>query len=84
MSEMQRVPVRGCLRDRIGRDVASRPGAVFDDDRLRQRLRRFLSHDSRDGIDAAARREPDGQPDRAIREVILRARERYEAYRRSR
>jgi len=43
----QRIAIRGCLRDRLGADVAARAGAILDDELLAEAVRQPLTHQAR-------------------------------------
>jgi hypothetical protein len=66
-SDEQRVAIRRRARSRFARDRAACAGAVFDQDLLAPRLAQFLAHDTRRGVDAAARSQRNDDPDRLCR-----------------
>ncbi|MDW8469582.1 MAG: hypothetical protein RML56_12000 [Burkholderiales bacterium] len=57
--EHQRVAVRRRANERFGRHPARGAGAVFDDERLAERIRKFRCDDARDRVHAAACRVAD-------------------------
>ena len=65
------VAVRGCLRDQIGADIATRPAFVFDDDGLAQQFAELLRDGTAKNIRRTAWRIRDHQTER-FAWVILR------------
>ena len=53
----KRVAVRRRARDDRGADIARRAGAIFDHDRLAERLLQMAADDARQDVGRAARRE---------------------------